>query len=83
MEIDTTTYKTDGRKTTNDALITLLRAGVIASIMMLVLGAGATRVVDGNGGADFTSIPAAVGAAIDGDSIADWGGNHVCGCGLG
>ena len=34
------TETTDGRKTTNDALITLLRAGVIASIMMLVLGAG-------------------------------------------
>jgi hypothetical protein len=41
MNTDTTTiHKTNGRKTTNDTLTTLLRAGVIASIMMLVLGAG-------------------------------------------
>ena len=33
--------KTNGRKTTNDALNTLFsRAGVIASMMVLVLGAG-------------------------------------------
>ena len=43
MKMNTTEQRnieTDGRKTTNDALITLLCAGMIASMMMLVLGAG-------------------------------------------
>ena len=38
MKTDIIIHKTNGRKTTNDALITLLHAGVIASMMMLVLG---------------------------------------------
>jgi pectin methylesterase-like acyl-CoA thioesterase len=33
--------------------------------------------VDDGGGADFTSIQAAVVAAIDGDSIEVWGGSYV------
>ena len=39
MKTDTTTHKTNGRKTANAALITLFRACVIASMMMM-LGAG-------------------------------------------
>ena len=79
MEIIHTTEqrsrRNDGRKTTNAALIPLLRAGVIASIMILVLGAGmaagATWVVDDSGGTgvDYTTIQAAVDAAIAGDVI--------------
>ena len=38
--IEQHTEMTNGRRTTNAALITLLRAGVIASMMMLVLDAG-------------------------------------------
>ena len=38
MTADTTEHKTNGRKTANDALTTLLRTGVIATIF--VLGAG-------------------------------------------
>lgn len=41
--------KKDGRKTTNDARIMLLRAGVIASMMMLVLGAGMVAALDDPG----------------------------------
>ena len=44
--------RTDGRKTTNAALITLLRAGVIASIMILVLGAGIASAAALNDSAD-------------------------------
>ena len=81
MKTDTTKYKTNGRKTLNAALVTLSRVGVIASIMMLVLGAGmasaATWVVDNSGGADFTSIQAAVDTASEGDTIEVRSGVYV------
>ena len=49
--------KKDGRKTTNGALITLLSAGVIASIMMLMLGAGMVTALDDPGdGGESTAI---------------------------
>ncbi len=41
MKTDATEHKTNGRKTTNAALITRLHAGVIATFW-LVLGAGAS-----------------------------------------
>jgi pectin methylesterase-like acyl-CoA thioesterase len=60
-------------------LRTILSAGVLAVLLLACVGAaaGATWVVDDNGGADFTSIQAAVDAAIDGDSIEVWGGSYV------
>ncbi len=39
--------------------------------------AGMVWVVGGVGGADFTSIQAAAGAAIDGDSIKVYDGSYV------
>ena len=60
MKTDTIIYKTTGRKTTNDALITLLRAGMIAGIMMLVLGAGMAAAFDDlRGGGESTDIQSA------------------------
>ena len=55
------TKMTNGRKTTNDALITLLRAGVLA-VLLEGAAAGATWVVGGDGGADYKG-------SIDDDSI--------------
>ena len=57
MKTDTTKHKTNGQKTVNGALITLLRAGVIASIMMLVMGAGmAAALADPRDGGESTAI---------------------------
>ncbi|CAD6495063.1 MAG: hypothetical protein EMLJLAPB_01153 [Candidatus Argoarchaeum ethanivorans] len=64
MKTDIIIHKTNGRKTTNDALITLLRAGMIASIMMLVLGAGMATAFDnprdGGESTDIQSAPLGV-----------------------
>ncbi|MEA3282246.1 MAG: hypothetical protein U9Q68_06735 [Euryarchaeota archaeon] len=73
MKTDATEHKTNGRKIANAALITLFRVGVIASIMMLVLGAGmvagATWTVNDGDDADFTTIPVATDAASGADEI--------------
>lgn len=54
-------------------------AGVLAVLMLACAGtaAGMAWVVGGGGGADFTSIQAAVGASIDGDSIKVYDGSYV------
>ena len=60
-------------------LRTILSAGVLAVLLLVCVGtaAGATWVVDDDGGgADFTSIPAAVDAASVGDTIEVRSGTH-------
>ena len=62
-------------------LRTILSAGVLAVLLVLACtgaAAGATtRVVDGDGGADFVNIQAAVDVATSGDSIEVWGRSYV------
>ena len=56
---------------TRTVLRTILSAGVLAVLLLACVGAaaGATWVVDDDGGADFTSIQVAVDAAGAGDTI--------------
>jgi len=59
-------------------LRTILSAGVLAVLLACVgAAAGATWVVDDDGGADFTSIQAAVGVALPGDLVEAWGESYV------
>ena len=56
----------------------IFRAGVLAVLLACAgTAAGATWVVDDDGGADFTSIQAAVDAASAGDTIEVWSGTYV------
>ena len=59
---------------------TILSAGVLAVLLLACAGTAAgatTRVVDGDGGADFVNIQAAVDVATSGDSIEVWGRSYV------
>jgi pectin methylesterase-like acyl-CoA thioesterase len=58
----------------------MLIAGVLA-VLLACMAAGATLVVDGDGGTDFTSIQAAVDAASAGDTTrgAERGDARECG----
>jgi len=63
----------------------IVGAGVLAMLVLACMGAaaGATWVVSGDdGGADFVSIQAAVGAASEGDSIEVGGRANARECGF-
>ena len=56
----------------------LVAAALVAVLACAGTAAGATtRVVGGDGGADFVSIQAAVDVATSGDSIEVWGRSYV------
>ena len=59
-------------------LRTILSAGVLVVLLACAgTAAGATWVVDDDGGADSASIQAAVDVATSGDSIEVWGRSYV------